>query len=74
MKDLDIMRVYGGGAKKFTDLAGLKEPNRLKRWWYGRGHRPKPGTWLYSPSLDLVYRWRDANRVLYETWEKTRMR
>jgi hypothetical protein len=36
-----------------------------RHWWYRRGHRPKPGTTLYSPSLDLAYRFRDAGPVTF---------
>ena len=33
----------------------MKRPNKIQRWWYRRGHRPKNGSWLYSPSLALQY-------------------
>lgn len=33
----------------------LRRPGKVKHWWYKRGHRPKPGTLLYSPSLALLH-------------------
>lgn len=33
---------------------------RYRSWWYKRGHRPKKGTLLYSPSLDMRHAFRDA--------------
>lgn len=32
---------------------------RYRSWWYRRGHRPEKGTLLYSPSLDVLYAFRD---------------
>lgn len=29
---------------------------RFRETWYARGHRPKPGTILFSPSLDMKHK------------------
>lgn len=33
---------------------------RYRAWWYKRGHRPKPGSPLFSPSLNLLCQMKDA--------------
>lgn len=35
--------------------------HKVRRWFYERGHRPKYGTILYSPSLNWIYIFQDAN-------------
>lgn len=37
---------------------------RIRAIAYKRGYRPKPGTLLYSPSLSLIYGWRDSGGLL----------
>ncbi len=38
----------------------------LRRRAYRKGKRPRPGTLLYSPSLDMLYAWKDASRRFAE--------
>jgi hypothetical protein len=41
---------------------------RVRQGVYRLRFRPKPGTILYSPSLDMRYAWRDANPALGAMW------
>lgn len=40
----------------------LRRPGRIKRLMYWMGHRPKPGTIRYSPSLAMRHARRDYER------------
>lgn len=40
----------------------LHRPGLVKRTLYKRGHRPEPGSILYSPSLATQYAMLDARR------------
>lgn len=55
--------------KCFRKRPILRSPGKVKHWLYRRGYRPKPGTLMYSPSLEMCYRGREFGRAMREAME-----
>lgn len=54
---------------RFQKRPILRHPGRIKGWWYRRGHRPKPGSLLYSPTLAMFYAGQEFGQRIRENWE-----